>query len=105
MDRRPGGGIVFRKDMDREDFAERKRIAADYLARLARASAEERRELLLKWAVELYDRHAGRRLVLLERPDDIGRLVADLRFYYSGMVLPSLADAHPDDFESEAISL
>jgi len=91
--------------MDREDFAERRRIGADYLARMARGSAEERRDLLLEWAVKLYDGHAGRRVVLLEQPGNIGQLVADLRLYYSGTIVPLLADARPDDFVSEAISL
>ena len=91
----PGGGIIFPKDMDREDFAERRRIGADYLARMARGSAEQRRDLLLEWAVKLYDGHAGRRVALLDPPGNIGQLVADLRLYYSGTIVPLVSNLKP----------
>jgi hypothetical protein len=92
-------------NMDREEFAERKRICAEYLARIARAPAEQRKELLVEWAEKLYNAHAVRRVGLLTSLDDIPRLLADLDFYYSGTIISLLADAHPDDLESEAVSL
>jgi hypothetical protein len=93
------------KNMDREDFAERKRLGAEYLARIARASGEQRKELLVEWAEKLYDAHAVRRVGLVTSSDDIHRLLFDLDLYYSGTIISELADAHPDDFESAAISL
>ena len=102
---RLGGGIMIPTNMDREDFAERKALDTKYLARMARASAERRKELLVEWAEEHYDAHAVRRVELLTSLDDIPRFLVDLVFYYSGTIISSLADAHPDDFGNEAISL
>jgi hypothetical protein len=92
-------------NMDWEDFAERKALGTAYLALMARASREQRTKLLVEWAEKLYDAHAVRRVRLLQSSDDIPRLLIDLDFYYSGTITSLLADAHPDDFESEAISL
>jgi hypothetical protein len=61
--------------MDRERFAEHKRLGAEYLARIARASAAERKELLVEWAEKLYDAHAQRRMDLLKSLDDISLLL------------------------------
>jgi hypothetical protein len=92
-------------NMDLEDFAARKALCTEYLARIARASTGQRTNLLVEWAEKLYDLHAARRIRLLTSVNDIPRLLADLDFYYSGTIISLLADAHPDDLESEAISL
>src|ERR1019366_1864963 len=91
--------------MDRERFSERKRLGAEYLARMARASAAERTDLLVEWAEKLYDAHAERRMDLLKSLDDFSLFRADLGLYYSGTIMPLLADVGPADFESEAIRL
>ena len=91
--------------MDRERFAERKRLGFEYLARIARASAAERKQLLVEWAEKLYDAHTQRRMDLLKSLDDISPFLADLGLYYSGTIEPLLAEARPDDSESEAIRL
>jgi hypothetical protein len=93
------------KNMDREAFAERKKLCAEYLGRIARASGEQRKELLVECAEKLYDAQAGQRVGLLESLDNIHLLLADLHLFYSGTIIPLLARANPDDFESEAISL
>ena len=91
--------------MDRAPFAERKRLGAEYLARIARASDAERKELLVEWAEKLYDDYARGRVCLMESPADVSRLLLDLRLYYSGTVMPLLAEARPSVFEMEAIRL
>jgi hypothetical protein len=91
--------------MDREEFAERKRIGAEYLSRIARASGEKRKELMVEWAEKLYDAHAPRRMGLLKSLAGLPQLLADLRLFYSATVIPLIAEAHPDDSESEAIRL
>jgi hypothetical protein len=91
--------------MDREEFAERKRVGAEYLSRIARVPAEKRKDLLVEWAEKLYDAHAQRRMVLLKSLDDISPFLADLRLFYSGTVMALLAAGRPDDLESEAIRL
>src|ERR1700693_5622318 len=93
------------RNMNREEFAERKRLGTEYPSRIARAPAEKRKELMVEWAEKLYDAYAQRRMGLPESLDDIPRLLLDLRLYYSGTVVPLVAAARPDDFESEAISL
>jgi hypothetical protein len=91
--------------MDREPFAERKRLGAEYLARIARASDAERKELLVEWAEKLYDAYAQCRMELLKSLDDISLFRADLSLYYSGTIMPLFAEARPGDVESEAIRL
>ena len=59
----------------------------------------------MEWAEALYDGHAHRRIGLVKSQGDILRLRADLQIYYSGTVIPLLADSRPDDFEIEAIRL
>jgi hypothetical protein len=93
------------KNMDWEEFAERRVLCTEYLARMARASAQERPKLRVELAEKLYDAHAVRRVKLLKSLDDIPRLLADFDFYYSVTIISSLAGARPDDFASEAISL
>jgi hypothetical protein len=91
--------------MDREEFEERKRIGAEYLFRIARASGEKRRELLVEWAEKLYDARANLRMSLVKSVDDLPPLLAELRLLYSGTVMPLLAAAQPNDSEAEAIRL
>lgn len=91
--------------MDRERFSERKGLGAEYLARIARAAAEQRKELLVEWAEKLYDTYAERRVGLLKSLEDISQLLFDLRLYYSGTIMPLLAEACPDDSESEAVRI
>jgi hypothetical protein len=91
--------------MDREPFAERKRLGAEYLARIARASDAERKELLVEWAEKLYDAYAQCRMELLKSLDDISLFRVDLSLYYSGTIMPLFAEARPGDVESEAIRL
>src|ERR1017187_1111182 len=96
---------MFPPNMDRAEFAERKQICAEYLARIARVPVGKRQELMVEWAEALYDGHAHRRIGLVKSQGDILRLRADLQIYYSGTVIPLLADSRPDDFEIEAIRL
>jgi hypothetical protein len=91
--------------MDREAFAKRKRLCAEYLSRIARATSEKRPELMAEWAEKLYKPQAGRGMNLVKSLSDIPPLLVDLRLYYSGTVVPLLAEARPNDFESEAIRL
>src|SRR5580658_2089519 len=91
--------------MDREKFAERKRLGAEYLARIARASDAEREGLLVEWAEKLFDPHVPNRMDLLKSLDDISLFLFDLDLYYSGMIMPLLEEARLNDAEREAISL
>jgi hypothetical protein len=91
--------------MDREEFAKRKRLGADYLSRIARATGEKRQELIVEWAEKLYDAHAQSRMSLVKSSGDIPRLRADFGLFVSGTVMPMLADARLDDRELEAIRL
>jgi hypothetical protein len=97
--------MIIPKNMDREDFAERKRVGAKFLGQIARASAGQRKGRLIAWAETLYDTHAEQRIRLLESLDDIHVLVVNLALFYSGTIIPLLAVASPDSLESEAISL
>jgi hypothetical protein len=92
-------------NMDREEFAKRKRLGADYLSRIARATGEKRQELIVEWAEKLYDAHAQSRMRLVKSSGDIPRLQADFALFVSGTVMPMLAEARPDDRELEAIRL
>ena len=75
-----------------------------YLASQAVSGVEVyRKELLVEWAEKLYDAHAQRRMDLLKSLDDISPFLTDLGLYYSGTILSLLAEARPDDSESEAI--
>jgi hypothetical protein len=69
-----GGGIVALPDFDREEFAERKRLGADYLAQIARATVTNRQELIVEWAEKLYDAHAQRRTGLVKSWGDFSQL-------------------------------
>lgn len=91
--------------MYREEFAERRRIGAEYLSRIARASAEERTPLMVEWAEKLCDEYARGRVDLTKKPEDISYLSADLHFYSSMTVMPLLAAARPDRSERKAIML
>jgi hypothetical protein len=93
------------ENMDREAFVKRRRFGAEYLSRIARASAETRTEPMVEWAEKLYDDYARGRVYLMESPADVSRLLLDLRLFYSGTVMPLLAEARPSDFELEAIRL
>jgi len=92
-------------NMNREEFAERKQLCAEYLARIARATDEHRKELFAEWAEKLFDPHVLRRSRLMKSLGDLSPLLDDLALYYSGTVIPLLAAARPNDSESEAIRL
>ena len=80
--------------MDREQFAERKVLSAEYLARIARATDEQRKELLVEWAEKLHDRHAQRRIGLMKSLGDLSPLLDDLNLHYSVTVMLLLAAAN-----------
>ena len=93
-------------DFDREEFAEPKRLGADYLAQIARATGtkrQERQELIVEWAEKLYDARVQRRIGLVKSWGDVSLLRADLFLFQSATVMPLLAPVHPDDFEIEAV--
>ena len=92
-------------DFDREEFAECKRLGADYLAQMARATGTKRRELIVEWAEKLYDARVQRRIGLVKSWGDLSLLRSELSFYQSTVVMPLLAPVHPDDFEIEAVRL
>ena len=46
---------MIRENIDREEFAERRRFGVEYLSRIARASAETREKPMVEWAEKLYD--------------------------------------------------
>lgn len=93
------------QNMDREEFAERQRIGAQYLSRIARATGEKRQGLLVEWAEKLYDANVQRRTVLVKSFADISILLMELRCYLSGTVIPLLTVASPSESEVEAIRL
>src|ERR1035441_4291975 len=98
-----GGGIVMSPDFDRVEFAERKRLGADYLAQIARATGTKRQELIVEWAEKLYDARVQRRIGLVKSWGDLSLLRTELYLYQSAIVMPLLAPVHPDDFEIEAV--
>jgi len=91
--------------MDRKEFAERKRLGAEYLARIARATDQQRKGLFAEWAEKVYYPHGDRRIGLMKSLDDLSLLLDDLALYYSTTVIPLLAAGRPNDSESEAIRL
>jgi hypothetical protein len=91
--------------MNREEFAERKLVCAEYLARIARATHDQRKELFAECAEKLSDPYAQRRIGLMKSLADLSPLLVDLDLYYSATVIPLLAAARPNDSESEAIRL
>jgi len=99
------GGIVVPRNIDREEFAERKRLGAEYLFQIARTTGEKRQELIVEWAEKLYDARAQRRTGLVKSWSDVSLLRTELFLFQSGTVMPLLAAAHPDDFEIQAIRL
>jgi len=92
------------QDMDREEFAQRKRLGAEYLGPIARATGEQRKELIVEWAEKLYDAQAQSRIGLVKSLEDLSHLLTDLYLYCSGTVMPLLDAARPDDSEREAIT-
>ena len=100
-----GGGILALPDFDREEFAEGKRLSADYLAQIARATGGKRQELIVEWAEKLYDARVQRRIGLVKSWGNLSHLRTELYLYQSAVVIPLLASAHLDDFEIEAIRL
>ena len=95
---------MFPRKMNREEYAERKLICAEYLSRIARSS-ENRLVLLVEWAEKIYDTHARGRISLVKSSGDISLLLTELDVYYVGMVRQLLAEACPSDSESDAIKL
>src|ERR1035438_1213542 len=98
------GGIMFPRKMNREEYAERMLICAEYLSRIAR-SPENRLVLLVEWAEKLYDTHARGRISLVKSSGDISLLLTELHVYFVVMVMPLLADARPRDRKSDTIKL
>ena len=96
---------MFPHNMDREEFAEGKRLVAEYLSRIARANGEKRTELIVECAEKLYRSRAQRRIGLVKSVGDISPLLGELRCYQSLTVMPLLAVACLDDCEIEAIRL
>jgi hypothetical protein len=96
---------MFPKNMDREEFAEGKRLVAEYLSRIARVTGEKRTDLIAECSERLYILRAERRIGLVKSEGDIAPLLAELRCYQSSIVMPLLAAAHLDDCEIEAIRL
>jgi hypothetical protein len=97
--------IMIPPNMDREEFAERKQLCAEYLARIAQATDEHRKELFAEWAEKLYDPHVRRRSRLMKSLADLSPLLDDLALYNSGTTIPLLGAARPNESESEAIRL
>jgi hypothetical protein len=98
------GGMIPQK-MDREEFAERKRICAEYLSRIARATSEKRLELIVECAEKLYVANVRRREGLAKSLDDVSLLLIEFRLYLSGTIMPLLSVVRPTDSECEAIRL
>ena len=67
------GGIVALPNFDREEYAERKRLGADYLAQIARATSTKRQELIVEWAEKLYDARVQRRIGLVKSWGNLDR--------------------------------
>jgi hypothetical protein len=76
--------------IDRTAWAERNRIAADYLGRAAQARGAERRVILCQLVSELFDFQVQPRLALVTSEDQLGAFDGELALVWSWIILPHL---------------
>ncbi len=92
-------------DTDLDSWAERNRLAGEYLPRIATSYGVERQKLICELVSKLFDEWTNRRLMLVKTLYDIPALHDELGLTLSMIVMPHLSPVPLDESEREAVDV